>query len=86
VDADKINFPLILRKWHSGDFFHPLGMENSKKLSDFFVDNKFSIHQKENTWLLCSGQDIIWVVGHRLDNRYKIESETQRILVIKLMD
>jgi tRNA(Ile)-lysidine synthase len=86
VDADKLIYPLILRKWHPGDYFQPLGMENSKKLSDFFVDNKFSIHQKENTWLLCSGQDIIWVVGHRIDNRYKINHKTRKILVIKIME
>ena len=86
LDAAKLVYPLILRKWMPGDYFQPLGMENTKKLSDFFVDNKFSIPQKENTWLLCSGQDIVWVIGHRIDDRYKITRETREILRVELMD
>jgi tRNA(Ile)-lysidine synthase len=84
LDADLLDFPLILRKWKPGDFFHPLGMLNSKKLSDFFVDNKFSLHQKENTWLLCSGQEVAWVVGYRIDERFKITKDTSEILKITL--
>lgn len=86
LDADKLNFPLIIRKWHPGDYFHPLGMKNSKKLSDFFVDNKFSIPQKENTWLLCSGQDIAWIIGYRIDDRFKISNETRNIMKIQVME
>lgn len=77
VDYDKLHFPLIFRRWRAGDWFYPLGMEHSKKLSDFFVDVKLSRYQKEHTWVLCSGKDIIWVVGLRIDNRFKITKETK---------
>jgi tRNA(Ile)-lysidine synthase len=60
----------------------PLGMSNFKKLSDFYIDNKFSLVEKEKTWLLLSGDDIIWVIGHRLDDRYKVTPRTKRILEI----
>ncbi len=86
LDAEKLSFPLIIRKWHPGDYFQPLGMQNSKKLSDFFVDNKFSIPQKENTWLLCSGQDIAWVIGYRIDNRFRITNNSHKVLKICLME
>lgn len=84
LDTDKLEFPLILRKWISGDYFKPLGMENHKKISDFFIDNKFSIPQKENTWLLCSGENIVWVAGHRIDDSYKITETTTRITCLKI--
>lgn len=84
LDMDKLDFPLILRKWHTGDYFYPLGMENPKKLSDFFIDNKFSIPQKEQTWLLCSGQDIVWVIGHRIDDRFKLTPRTQHVLKVSV--
>jgi len=81
LDADKIRFPLILRHWHHGDRFHPLGVKGSKLLSDFFVDQKFTEWQKQNVWLLVSADDeILWVVGHRIDDRYKVTSETKTIL------
>ncbi|MFW5645424.1 MAG: tRNA lysidine(34) synthetase TilS, partial [Bacteroidota bacterium] len=86
LDADRLNFPLIIRKWHPGDFFHPLGMANTKKLSDFFVDNKLSIPQKENVWLLCSGQDIAWIIGQRIDDRFKIRNKTRNIMKIQFME
>ncbi len=86
LDADKLDFPLIIRKWHPGDYFHPLGMSSTKKLSDFFIDNKFSIPQKENTWLLCSGQDIAWIIGHRIDERFKIRDETRNVMKIQVME
>lgn len=84
-DADKLKFPLILRKWKKGDVFCPLGMKGSKKISDFFIDRKFSIQDKENTWLLCSGGKIIWVVGHRMDNRFKITDESTNIYRLELL-
>jgi tRNA(Ile)-lysidine synthase len=84
LDRDKIQFPLILRKWQSGDFFQPLGMLGMKKLSDFFVDEKFSLPKKEQTWLLANGEEIVWIVGIRLDDRYKIMPGTRNILVIEL--
>ncbi len=84
-DLDKVSFPLTLRKWKIGDHFFPLGMKNKKKLSDFFNDNKFSILDKENTWLLISNDQIMWIVGKRIDNRFKITEETKRILQIELI-
>ncbi len=78
-DGKLLNYPLTLRKWRQGDSFKPLGMANFKKLSDFFIDNKFSIKDKEDVWLLLSGDDIIWVVGHRTDERYKITAQTKEI-------
>ncbi len=85
LDFDLLEFPLIIRKWEKGDYFRPLGMTNMKKLSDFFVDNKMSIPEKENTWLLTSGQDIVWVIGKRIDDRFKITPETSRILQIEVL-
>ncbi|MBR3492467.1 MAG: tRNA lysidine(34) synthetase TilS [Bacteroidales bacterium] len=80
LDADKIQFPLILRHWLHGDRFHPLGMKGSKLLSDFFVDQKFTEYQKQNVWLLVSaGGDILWVVGYRLDDRFKITDDTKTV-------
>jgi len=82
LDKDKLQFPLTVRKWQAGDYFYPLGMNKKKKLSDFFIDNKFSRTEKENTYVILSNNDIIWIVGYRIDNRYKIVSETKNILQI----
>ena len=80
LDFDKIRFPLTLRHWKHGDRFHPLGMKGSKLLSDFFVDQKFTEWQKRNVWLLVSADgDILWVVGWRIDDRFKVTSETKSI-------
>ena len=80
LDADKTHFPLTLRQWHHGDRFHPLGVKGSKLLSDFFVDQKFTEWEKRNVWLLVSADgDILWVVGHRIDDRYRVTSETKTI-------
>ncbi len=80
LDLRKLTFPLSIRKWQSGDAFHPFGMKGRKKLSRFFIDEKFSIPEKENTWLLCSGDKIAWVIGHRIDHRFRITSKTREIL------
>ncbi len=84
-DAELVDFPLELRKWRNGDFFQPLGMVGFKKLSDFFINEKYSLIQKENIWLLISNSDIIWIVGKRMDNRYKVTQNTRRILEISLV-
>jgi len=85
VDAEKIQFPLILRKWKEGDSFQPFGMEGkSKKVSKLFKDEKLSLIEKENTWLLCSNDQIIWIVGIRQDERFKIENASNKILKIEL--
>jgi tRNA(Ile)-lysidine synthase len=82
LDYAKLAFPLILRKWQAGDYFAPLGMKGLKKLSDFFVDVKFSIAEKENTWLLTSGDQIVWIIGNRIDDRFKIMETTRTIVRI----
>lgn len=82
LDLDTISFPLEIRKWKQGDYFYPLGMTNKKKLSDFFIDNKLSILEKEATYVLTSNDDIVWVVGQRVSNKHKITSGTDNILLI----
>ena len=80
LDYDKLSFPLTLRHWCHGDRFHPLGMKGSKLLSDFFVDQKFTEYQKQNVWLLVSADgDILWVVGYRMDDRFKIINDTKTV-------
>ena len=84
IDPDKLTYPVVLRKWREGDTFRPLGMKGTKKLSDFFIDNKIEISQKEKTWLLCSGDEIVWVVGLRLDDRFRITQSSDKTLRITL--
>jgi len=84
LDFDLVEFPLVLKKWEQGEYFQPLGMSGFKKLSDFFVDEKFSIPEKENCWILYSAGKVVWIVGHRIDNRFKITGQTQNILRITI--
>ena len=83
-DAEKLQFPLQIRTWEKGDKFMPFGMNRFQKLSDYFSTHKFSKPEKENTKLLCSGNDIIWIMGHRTDNRYRITEKTQKAVLFKL--
>ena len=85
-DADKLRFPLTLRKWREGDWFVPFGMKGRQKLSDYFSDHKFSRIEKEKAWLLCSGDAIIWLIGERADNRFRINSGTKRVLAVNFLD
>lgn len=81
VDSSRINFPLQIRKWKEGDYFFPLGMKGKKKkISKYFKDEKFSLFDKENTWLLCSDEQIIWIIGHRSDERFIAQKTTQNII------
>jgi tRNA(Ile)-lysidine synthase len=83
LDFDKLVFPLSIRKWQQGDFFYPFGMHGKKKISDFFTDQKISIIEKENTWLLCSGDDIVWIIGRRIDERFRLTPKTKRGYLIE---
>lgn len=83
IDADKIKFPLKLRKWEKGDWFIPFGMKGRKKLSDYFTDRKFSLKDKDDAWVLTSNNDIIWIVGERNDERFKITGNSKNIILIE---
>ncbi|OSZ78434.1 tRNA lysidine(34) synthetase TilS [Chitinophagaceae bacterium IBVUCB1] len=87
IDADKITYPLILRKWKTGDHFYPLGMGmKKKKLSKLLIDNKVPLHEKEHIWLIESNKRIVWVAGIRLDERFKVTGNTKQVLTIKMTD
>lgn len=84
LDADKLRAPLTLRLWRQGDSFVPFGMKGTKKVSDYLTDRKFSRLRKERQWVLCCGEDIAWLVGERTDNRFRVEEETKRVVVIRV--
>ena len=84
LDADKVKLPLTIRKWQVGDKFIPFGMNGKKKISDYMTDKKFSLFQKENQYVVCSEDKIIWLVNERCDNRYRITDQTRRILLLKI--
>lgn len=85
VDQDKLVYPLILKRWEEGDSFQPFGMNGkTKKLSKLFKDEKLSLLEKENCWVLWSGNQIVWVIGIRQDERFKIDNSTKNILKIAL--
>ena len=84
IDKDLLKFPLIVRKWNNGDYFYPIGLQGRKKLSKYFKDEKLSLIDKENIWLLCSENKIVWIIGKRSDNRFKITDKTKNVLKITM--
>lgn len=86
LDLNQLKFPLTLRFWEQGDYFCPLGMKGKKKkISDFLIDEKIPLHQKERIAVIQSGDDIVWVVGYRLDDRFKITENTKQVLAISIV-
>jgi len=83
IDYEKINFPLRIRKWETGDSFIPLGMKNKKKISDFFIDKKINIFEKEKIWILEDNKHIIWILGHRIDDRVQITKQTKKYFIFE---
>ncbi|MCK0135826.1 tRNA lysidine(34) synthetase TilS [Arenibacter sp. S6351L] len=84
VDKETLKYPLTVRKCQKGDYFYPLGMSGRKKISKYFKDEKMDVFAKENQWLVCSGNNIVWIIGKRADERYKITDRTKEILKITL--
>lgn len=84
IDKDLLKFPLTVRQWEKGDYFYPLGMQGKKKLSKYFKDEKLSLLEKENIWVLCSNNNIVWIIGKRADNRFKITNSTTQTLKITI--
>ncbi|HEX7493354.1 MAG TPA: tRNA lysidine(34) synthetase TilS, partial [Bacteroidales bacterium] len=83
LDSEKVAFPMVIRKWKAGDYFYPLGMRQKKKLSNYFIDKKYSRFDKENIYILESGGKIVWIIGDRIDDRFKITSSTKKGILIK---
>lgn len=90
IDVSLLNFPLILRKWEVGDYMYPLGLTkesgktSKKKISKILRDEKLSHHEKEDAWVLCSGDKIVWLLGLRLDDRFKVTDKTQEVFELEL--
>jgi tRNA(Ile)-lysidine synthase len=84
LDLQTLRFPLRIRRWKEGDWFCPLGMTSKKKISDFLVDEKMPLNLKERVWLLLSGDSIAWIIGHRIDNRFKITEKTERVYQLEV--
>ncbi|MCS6821053.1 MAG: tRNA lysidine(34) synthetase TilS [Microscillaceae bacterium] len=84
LDAEKLALPLKVRKWQQGDYFYPLGMKNKQKVSDFLVNNKVSRLEKNEIWVLTSQEQIVWIIGKRIDNRFAIQERTQKLVKIRV--
>ena len=86
VDKETLNHKLSIRKWEKGDYFYPFGMRGKKKVSKFYKDEKMDLISKERQWLLCSGDNIIWVIGRRGDDRFKVTPQTKSILKFSITE
>jgi tRNA(Ile)-lysidine synthase len=84
VDYSKVKFPLLWRKWKPGDSFVPLGMKGAKKISDFLIDEQVPLTEKGRVTVVLSGEDIVWVAGYRIADRYKVTGQTRRVLSMRL--
>ncbi len=82
LDADKLRAPLTVRRWREGDWFIPYGMAGKKKVSDFLIDRKVPLPEKQRQFVLLSGDDIVWVIGRRIDDRYRLTASTENVLRI----
>ncbi|MGB3150330.1 MAG: tRNA lysidine(34) synthetase TilS, partial [Maribacter sp.] len=85
VAENALKYPLVIRKWNKGDYFYPLGFHGKKKLSKFFKDEKIDVLSKQKQWLLCSGNEIVWVIGSRADDRFKVKENTKEVLRIEVI-
>lgn len=83
LDADKVTLPLTVRKWQAGDKFTPLGMKGKKNVSDYLTDRKFTLFQKEHQYVACQGDKIVWLIGERIDNAYRIDTDSKRAVIVR---
>ena len=85
LDADKVVQPLTVRRWQPGDKFVPFGMKGKKRVSDYLTDRKFSLFRKEHQYVVCSADRIVWLVGERSDDRFRVTEDTKRVLIMRIM-
>ena len=84
MDADKVKYPLTVRLWQDGDKFYPFGMKGKKNVSDYLINRKFTLFQKEKQYVACSEEQIVWLIGERIDNRFRITETSDKALIIRI--